>query len=391
MSFLGNLAGQIDSQFLTGENNNHVLDSIVGGQNIKYGSLGDFASKFDQSAQRKYVEEGYLRRDPYNVDPKQFEVLFQEPNASILIKKRMFSSIAENFRPDFMDQDEKLYYRAMKFLFQNKCRVIAALEKLSKIQKVTSSIGTISDQLIPIIATLSDVINNNSGNFFSSLSGGGLGGTTDASQLAKVMDKVRRLYGFNNGNNVTTWITDSTNLFQSQFGQGTGVIEITNFMNLNTNVSVEGIKNPGSFSVSISDPYESMLITDWDIEKAISDATNMFFNHGIFQFGKQEIEQSINDLQNKLNTMRSLRGVSSISFNISPDTLLGKRVTAIIDRIGIELIFDYNSGFGGLGNSVEVGVDYLQGGAIAGVDGLSTKFGITNNNVKQLIPDTELS
>src|SRR6185436_10478918 len=330
-------------------------------------------------------------RDPYNVDPKQFEVLLQEPNARILIKKRMFSSIAENFRPDFMDQDEKLYYRAMKFLFQNKCRVIAALEKLSKIQKVTSSIGTISDQLIPIIATLSDVINNNSGNFFSSLSGGGLGGTTDASQLAKVMDKVRRLYGFNNGNNVTTWITDSTNLFQSQFGQGTGVIEITNFMNLNTNVSVEGIKNPGSFSVSISDPYESMLITDWDIEKAISDATNMFFNHGIFQFGKQEIEQSINDLQNKLNTMRSLRGVSSISFNISPDTLLGKRVTAIIDRIGIELIFDYNSGFGGLGNSVEVGVDYLQGGAIAGVDGLSTKFGITNNNVKQLIPDTELS
>lgn len=394
MSFIGDLAGQIDSQFSTGENNNHSLDAVVLGQNIKYGSLGDFASKFDQSSQRKYLEEGYLRRDPYNVDPKQFEVLFQEPNATVLIKKRMFSSVAENFRPDFMDQDEKLYYRAMKFLFQNKCRVIAALEKLSKIQKVTSAAGHISDQLVPIISTLSDVINSGSGDFSNAISGGGTGGITDATQLAKVMDKVRRLYGFNITNNTTTWITDSTNLFQSQFGQGTGVIEITNFSSLSTNISVEGIKNPGSFNLTISDPYESMLITDSDIEKAISDATNMFYNHGIIKFGQEGNEQTINDGQKRLNQLRSARGVSPISFNINPDTMLGKRVIAIFDRIGTEIVFTYNSGVGGIGGNVDVAPEYLQGGAIAGIDGLSIKNGTglgSNGNIKKLIPDTELS
>src|ERR1035437_890247 len=99
MSFLGDLGNQIDSQFSTGENAN------------KTANLGDYA--FDQSAERRYVEEGYLRRDPYNTDTKRFEILVQEPNATVFVKKRMFSSIAENFRPDFMDKDEKIYYRAM--------------------------------------------------------------------------------------------------------------------------------------------------------------------------------------------------------------------------------------------------------------------------------------
>lgn len=394
MNFLGDLVEQISSQFSVGENTNHTLDGVISGQNVKYGSLGDFASKFDQSAQRKYVEEGYLRRDPYNADPKQLEILFQEPNATVLIKKKMFSSIAENFRPDFMDQDEKLYYRAMKFLFQNKCRVIAALEKLSKIQQITYASGSVSEQLIPIIATLSDTIGAGGENLSNSFSGNSFGGSSEPNALAKVMDKIRRLYGFNLTNNQTTWITDATNLFQSQFGQGTGIIEITNFTNLNTNVSVEGIKNPGAFSLTISDPYQSMLITDWDIEKAISDATNMFYGHGIFQFGKQGSDQVINDFKNRLNQLRIARGASPISFKIDPDTLLGKRVTAIFDRIGKELIFDYNSGFGGIGSEVTVSEDYLKGGIVAGEDGLNAQKGIgigSNGNIRQLVPDTELS
>jgi hypothetical protein len=402
MSFLGDLAGQIDSQFSTGENNNRNLDAVVDGQNVKYGTLGDFSSQFDQSAQRKYVEEGYLRRDPFNLDPKQLEVLFQEPNATVLVKKRMFSSIAENFRSDFMDQDEKLYYRAMKFLFQNKCRIISAYEKLSKIQRITSAAGTISDQLVPIISTLSDIINTGgSGGLFSAISGGGFGGTsdnggktpTDASHLSQVMDKVRRIYGFNTTNSTTNWITDSTNLFQSQFGQGTGVIEITNFTNLSTNTTVE-LKNPGNFNLTISDPYQAMLVTDWDIEKAISDATNMFFNHGIFGFGRQEADQNIADAQNRLNKLRSARGVSPITLQVNPDTLFGRRVIAVFDRLGVELVFTYNSGFGGIGGSVDVSPEYLQNGTIAGVDGLATKRGIgigTNGNIRQLVPDNELS
>lgn len=390
MSFLGDLANQISSQFSTGENNNHTLDSVVFGQNIKYGQLGDFANKFDQSAQRKYLEEGYLRKDPYNVDPKQLQILMQEPNATLLVKKRMFSSIAENFRPDLMDADEKLYYRAMKFLFANKCKLISSLEKLSKIQRITAGAGSISEQLIPIIATLSDTINQNSGSLF----GGGFGNNSDQNQLNLVMNQVRKLSGFNTTSKLTSWITDSTNLFQSQMGAGTGVIEITNFNRLSTTTKVDGITSPGTFSISILDPYQAMLITDWDIEKAIADATNMFYNHGIFQFGKENVDQQISDKQNRLNRLRSARGVSPISFNINPETFLGKRVTAVLDRLGIELIFDYNSGFGGIGGGVNVSPDYLKGGAVAGNDGLNTQKGLgigSSGNIRQLVPDTELS
>src|SRR5579859_559161 len=133
MGFLANLSDQINNSFSIGENNTTSLDATVNGQNQKFGSLGDLASRIDQSAERKYNEEGYLRRDSFNADPKQFEVLLQEPNATILVKKSMFSSINENYRPDFMNNDEKLYYKTMKVLFQNKCRQIAILEKLSKI------------------------------------------------------------------------------------------------------------------------------------------------------------------------------------------------------------------------------------------------------------------
>lgn len=379
MAFLGELAEQISSQFSLGENSNNTLDSIDPdtGKTIPYGSLGEFSKNFDQSAQRKYVEDGFLRKDPYNVDPKNFEVLMQEPNATVLIKKKMFSSVGENFRPDFMDKDEKLYYKSMKILFQNKCRQIATLEKLSKIQKITSGMSSFPDQIMPTIFTLTDEYNSGLEGGPGLSTSGPLGG--EPSNFTKVIDKVRRLYGFNSTNNLTTWITDSANLYQSQFGEGTGVIEITNFTNLSTSTSVD-LGNPGSFSLSIVDPYESMLITEYDIEKAISDATNMFYNKKLFQFAKESSETLINDLIARLNYIRSQRNASTISIKLSPETLLGKRVTAILDRIGIELLFTYDSSSaesifsgGAFGQGTKVSPDYLKGGNIAGNDGLDTQ------------------
>src|SRR5713101_2929035 len=232
-AFLGQLASQINSQFSIGENDTHNLDAVVNGQQQKYGALGDLAKKIDQSAERRYVEEGYLRNDPYNASPKQFEILMQEPNATILVKKRMFSSIGENYRPDHADADEKLYFKAIRVLFQNKCRQIAALEKLSKIQQITSAVGNISDQLLPIIIGLTDDAGSgfNTGGFNLF---GGLNSNSEVSSFTKVIDRLRKLYAFNTTNQNTTWITDNTSIFQSQFGEGTGVIEITNFNQFTT-------------------------------------------------------------------------------------------------------------------------------------------------------------
>jgi len=215
MGFLGDLGNAISSQYNLGENTNHTLDSIdpTTGKNVPYGSLGDFANQIDQSAQRSYVEEGYLRTDPYTAIPKQFEVYFQEPNATVFIKKRMFSSVADNFRQDFMDADELLYLRSIKTLFQNKCTQISALEKLSKLQKISESVGSVSDQLMPLIMTTSDLLSQSIGSGLAFASA--IGGTNSplvnaAASLNDTINKIRRVYGFNTTATTTSWITDST-------------------------------------------------------------------------------------------------------------------------------------------------------------------------------------
>lgn len=382
--FLSQLANQISSQFL-GENSTHTLDAVIDGSNVKYGTLGDFAKQIDQSAERKYVEEGYLRRDPYNMDIKQFEILMQEPNATVLVKKRMFSSVGDNFRPDFMNNDEKLYYRATKILFRNKCNQIAALEKLSKIAKISVAVGNVADQLMPLIFTLTDQLNYGGPLSAVPFSSGLFGSLPDSNpyqngqvgQFASVIDKVRKIYAFNTTADYTTWITDQMDVWQSTLGQGTGVIEITNFTSLTTNTTLE-LESGGQFSLTIEDPYEAMLITDYDIEIALSDATNLFENHKIFQFGQQAANNVIQTTQAQLNAARAARNASPLTIMTDPNTLLGKRVTVIVDRLGKELVFNYNAtggvfpGLGGAGNSVSVTPEYLQGGSVLGYDGLAT-------------------
>jgi len=303
LSFLGDLSDQLASQYDLNQNVTSNLDAIIDGQQGQYNFLGSISSQFDQSSERRYVEEGYLRTDPYSTDLKQYQILLQEPNATVLVKKRMFSSIAENYRPDFMDEDEKLYYKAMTILLQNKCIQIAALEKLSKIQQVVAAVGNINDQLVPVIIGLADQANNGYGNGSEAFA---MGGTTpfttqDGTSFIQTVDRLRVLFAYNQTNPYTTWITDPTSLFHSTLGTGTGVIEITNFTNINTTTTVD-MKSPGRFSLSIADPYEAMLISDYDIEIALSDASNLFYNNDNFQLTPNDpseiAQQPINNSTN---------------------------------------------------------------------------------------------
>lgn len=385
MSFLAQLADQVSSQLSLGTNDQNAQGIIDGSQN-QYASLGDFAQNVDKSAERRYVEEGYLRADPYTTDPKQFEILMQEPNATVLVKKRMFSSVGDNYRPDYMNNDEKLYYKATKILFQNKCNQIAALEKLSKIAKITQAVGNIDEQLIPIIITLTDQLNYGgptsnmptSTGLFGNLPDSNPYQTNKISEFTQVIDKLRKVYAFSRTAQSTTWLVDSLNLFQSNLGQGTGVIEITNFTNLSTTTTLE-MESGGSFSLTISDPYESMLITDYDIEVAISDATNLFYNHKLFQFGTQAANNVIQTLQSQLATARSSRNASPLNIMQNPNIVNSQQtVTVIVQNSGQELVYNYNTiaglvpGLGGSGGTVSVGPEYLQGGVILSYDGLSS-------------------
>jgi hypothetical protein len=392
MAFLANLADQLNNQFSPGENSSASLDAVVSGQNTQNFSLGDLAKNLDQSSERRYLEDGFLRVDPYTTDPKPFEALLQQPSATVLLKKSMFSSINENYRLDYMDQDEKLYFKSMKVLFQNKCRQIAILEKLSKIQQVTAAVGNISDQLLPLIMTLSDQLSSNSANTSGPTLMGAVNTNGDLTSFNQVVERIRRLYAFNTSTNYTNWIVDPTLLYQSQLGQGTGVIEITNFTTINTTVTND-IKSPGSFGFSLVDPYAASVISEWDIEKAISDATNAYYDHKIFQFGQQSADQVVNDARTRLSQVRAARGASDIDFMTAPNTAISQPVTAIIQNNGVQIPFTYSSTLG-LGGTVTVAPAYLQGGAIAGFQGLSTSpstAGIgPDGNIATLTSQTEL-
>src|SRR5579885_428119 len=135
-----------------------------------------------------------------------------------------------------MDADEKLFYKAIKILFQNKCKQIAALEKLSKIERIGSAAGELDAQLIPIIISLVDEVSPGFSNSPLSEENDFLDSQTSEpfKKLVGVIDQIRKVYAFSNDNNYTTWITDDTNIFKSDFSQGTGVIELTNISNLTT-------------------------------------------------------------------------------------------------------------------------------------------------------------
>src|SRR5208282_3278008 len=95
-----------------------------------------------------------------------------EPDAVVLVKKRAFSSLAENYRVDYMNQEEKLYMKATRFLFQNKCRQISTFEKLSKIARIGEAAGSLDAQLMPLIMSLVD---SAAGDFADYSTGSGTG------------------------------------------------------------------------------------------------------------------------------------------------------------------------------------------------------------------------
>lgn len=395
MGFIDELTKTLENNFSLGENQDRSLDTVVNGQKIRYGKLGDFSKQFDHSAQRNYLEEGYLRRDNWNANPKLKEILLQQPDVTVLVKKRMFSSLAENYRMDYMDDDEKLFVKASKILFKNKCDQISNLEKLSKINKVINVDRQINSQIVSLISSVVDELdatnNFHGGSFF----GINEGVNSQIGKLKSITDKIKKVYNFSNAAYTTKWL-ENESAFANKLGGGTGVIELTNVYSLNTSCSVNSINSPGGASFNIVDPYESMNISEIDIEKAISDATNAAYNRKTFQFSKQSQEELIQNNIARFNSIRNARGASSLAFNTSPNTIYGRRLIVIIDRLGIELPYEFNSNLGlnSLSSSaISIPSEYLRGGEIAAEDGIDTKSfnSVAGSSVRRLSAVSEFS
>ena len=377
-NFLTGLASQLTDQFSLSDNQNRSLDIANDGTAQRNGKAGDLAKKFDNSTERKYVQEGYLRTDYNNVSPKAFEVLFQEPDITVLVKKRAFCALAENFDPSHMDADEKLFYKATKVLFSNKCQQIAAFEALSKIYRVSTETGSIATQLIPLIVSLSDELSSSLSDFKTSTpntvatgtdpTGGGL------SKLQSAITQIKNVFAFSKSNHYTSWIADTSNIFKSKFGQGTGVLEFCNVSGLQASTTnSEG--STGTFSLNIQDPYKMMRISNFDIEKALNDATNAVYNNKFMQFGQDSVDSIVSANTNRLNQIRNDRGAGPIEFITNPDSSLSpqNQIVAIISDIGEQINFTYNSrfGLGSLaGGGTVVSPESLLGSSSVGEQGL---------------------
>lgn len=360
------LATAINDQFGFGENS---LNN--GAEKVDYfGMLGDFADKIDKSAERSYIEDGLIR----NIRPRMRDDLWQVPDMTIIIKKRMFSSLADNFRLDLLEDNEKLFYRASKRLFQNKCRSIASYERLFKFERfIEASGGVINPHLMPgILSAISD------------LQGMGINLFDENANAA--INTIRQLYAFSEPSNVTTWVNDDSILFPGELGEGTGVIEFTMVSNFNSTISTRF--GEGKLTFTLENPYNMMRITNEDIDRAISDGisynpANKFSFHGNFgHLIEVETRNRIQGLKTELNSLRAGRGASAISFIESPNSLISKRLRVLVDERGEEVNFTYNPGLVGLGSSVD-----LDSNVGLGAHGLNSA---EKNILKKIISDTFL-
>jgi len=320
MGFLSSLGKMIDQQISPGENTTRSLDSTDDPDKVQnFGKLGEFAKRIDQSAQRSYVESGYIR----NVRPRTMEVMHQEPDVTIVVKKRMFSSLVDNYKFELMDSADKLFIRASKRLFKNKCQVISTYEQLTKVEKVIRNKGAIDEYMMPIISTLADtpLLRNQM-----------------SAKTRLAIETMQKLYHHSEPSQFTTWITERDNAFDPETGEGTGVFELTLVSNVSTTGSVEF--GQGNGNLTIEDPYRMMVVTEADIDKAIVDAGNII-QQGFFDFTRRELEQLNNELNSLLSTARMRRGASQIKFITNDDTLLYKRLRAIVEEEGDEIFFNY--------------------------------------------------
>lgn len=314
----------LNNELKFGENTNVDLSTIdENGRVSPYGSLGAIGAKVDTTEERSYSEKGFIEYDSFSVLPAKTQIHLQEPSYTILVKKAMFSSLSDSFSLDYMDEGEKLFYKSIKTLFANKCQVISAYEKLTKASAIVDLTGKMDVDLFGIISGSVDLLSSF------------LPDNSSISSIKSVTDRIKKLTAYNRPSAYTSWITDDSP-FKNVLGAGTGVIELNNVKSFGTNVSLTGDANA---SMSISDPYNLNIITIADIEKAISDAGNSFYNNQFLA----TLNNVNNDLIDKniaeINSLRTSRGVGILQFKTSPSTIFGKRLRIINDRLGIEIPF----------------------------------------------------
>jgi hypothetical protein len=207
-------------------------------------------------------------------------IVAMAPEASILIKKKAFTTFKDYNDIQWLDRTEKMLLRATKTLFAFKVSQIRAYESLTKLENAftkTSEIDlslfiellhnskylSVADENLKDLRTLELIVG---------AVNAALNSVADVAYDDIKEDILRLLErnAFSGTNNLTTWIVDPNDKDQYGIGPGTGVIELGTFTSFKVGLNLNS--DPNSASFEMLDPYRIMIISEEDIELAIQEA-----------------------------------------------------------------------------------------------------------------------
>lgn len=216
-------------------------------------------------------------------NPRERNVTTLSPKASVLIKKKAFSTFKGNNDLQWLDKTEKMLLRATKSLFAYKVTQIRAYESLTKIESFFQESSEISLNLLVELFNNAQFLNAEPENFVNENLPGIIRSFQRLSGYAADVIKEYNYEGikedillilernaFASDIDLTTWIVDPNDTENYGTGPGTGVIELGIFSDFSTNTSLN--TEPSSASISLEDPYRILFITEGDIEIAIEEA-----------------------------------------------------------------------------------------------------------------------
>ena len=285
---------------------------------------------------------------------KSRDIIAQSPNATILIKKKVFSTLSSSNDVKFMDATEKMLLRATKALFAYKVQQIRSYESLTKFNDFRRNQNAVNLNLLDLMIKEATSLKAKSENIDTLFDSGSflndISNVIQKSQEYKdrfdyttdLLDLVRR-NTFSVDNFLTTWIIDPSNPDPYGLGPGTGVIELGTFSQMTCSTSLDSSPSSGSFT--LENPYGIGIIVEEDIELAIQEAMNG--EYGLFRRlidGNMQSYDSLNEttvntgsLSSSLLTMAGFKGDGTIDIDYIRQQLrifyLGKNYINVADGV----------------------------------------------------------
>ncbi len=253
---------------------NRILDRLLGiTENIFSGTTNVFLGKQENNYIGPGVSLRFGENPALSTNPALRSNITLEPKATILIKKKAFSTLKYANDLQWLDKTEVFLMRATKALFAFKVQQLRVVESLTKLDKFYANTGEINLRYYADLLNSSrflgedavNDVNNAVLDFFTKFGKG-----EAIEQYREDILSLLKRHIYSQDNDLTTWIVDPESLDNYGTGPGTGVIELANFDSLDTSCS--NTNDPADASFTLQDPFAIMNISEDDIEIAIKEA-----------------------------------------------------------------------------------------------------------------------